>query len=180
MSGFQSAPSWSFGRADQHPMASATDSPPKGANSSPAVSVASGTRPPSSSSEVSRRYAQPAPPDALRKRRRDIQADSEAGLRTKRPTPDPGPSAAPSLSRESSNELPDEWKDILGGSDFRAIKREQELAEEQVRQDKERKAQQEIDAVVGSDRLPNYGDENKIPYVNACVMEVRLYLIPTE
>ncbi|THH14926.1 hypothetical protein EW146_g5474 [Bondarzewia mesenterica] len=36
----------------------------------------------------------------------------------------------------------------------------------------QRKAQAEIDAVIGNDRLPNFEDENSLPYVNAVVKEV--------
>ncbi|KAF9463397.1 cytochrome P450 [Collybia nuda] len=35
-----------------------------------------------------------------------------------------------------------------------------------------RKAQAEIDEVVGRDRLPNFGDYNKLPYIHAMVKEV--------
>lgn len=35
-----------------------------------------------------------------------------------------------------------------------------------------RKAQDEIDAVVGRDRLPAFGDKNKLPYIRALVKEV--------
>jgi cytochrome P450 len=37
--------------------------------------------------------------------------------------------------------------------------------------DAQRKAQAEIDAVVGQDRLPNFSDQAKLPYVNAIVKE---------
>ncbi|EDR09903.1 uncharacterized protein LACBIDRAFT_189790 [Laccaria bicolor S238N-H82] len=37
--------------------------------------------------------------------------------------------------------------------------------------DIQRKAQAEIDAVVGQDRLPNFSDQAKLPYVNAVVQE---------
>ncbi|THH16045.1 hypothetical protein EW146_g4546 [Bondarzewia mesenterica] len=36
----------------------------------------------------------------------------------------------------------------------------------------QKKAQAEIDAVIGHDRLPNFEDENSLPYVNALVKEV--------
>ncbi|THH16031.1 hypothetical protein EW146_g4550 [Bondarzewia mesenterica] len=36
----------------------------------------------------------------------------------------------------------------------------------------QKKAQAEIDAVIGNDRLPNFDDENSLPYVNAVVKEV--------
>ena len=35
-----------------------------------------------------------------------------------------------------------------------------------------KKAQEEIDYVVGSDRLPNFGDEKQLPYIRALVKEV--------
>lgn len=35
-----------------------------------------------------------------------------------------------------------------------------------------RTAQAEIDEVVGRDRLPNFGDYDKLPYINAIVKEV--------
>lgn len=34
------------------------------------------------------------------------------------------------------------------------------------------KAQAEIDAVVGQDRLPSYADRERLPYINAIVLEV--------
>ena len=37
--------------------------------------------------------------------------------------------------------------------------------------DVQRKAQAEIDAVVGQDRLPNFSDQAKLPYVNAIIKE---------
>jgi cytochrome P450 len=37
--------------------------------------------------------------------------------------------------------------------------------------DIQRKAQAEIDAVVGQDRLPDFSDRAKLPYVNAIVKE---------
>ena len=36
----------------------------------------------------------------------------------------------------------------------------------------QRKAQAEIDSVIGSDRLPNMGDQDSLPYVNAIIQEV--------
>ena len=35
-----------------------------------------------------------------------------------------------------------------------------------------RKAQAEIDAVVGQDRLPSFTDRGRLPYINALVLEV--------
>ena len=35
-----------------------------------------------------------------------------------------------------------------------------------------RKGQETVDATVGLDRLPNFGDEGKMPYVEAIIMEV--------
>ncbi|XP_069701144.1 methyl farnesoate epoxidase-like isoform X2 [Periplaneta americana] len=44
--------------------------------------------------------------------------------------------------------------------------------------DVQRKAQKEIDAVVGCDRLPQLADRNKLPYVEAVLMEVqRMYVV---
>jgi cytochrome P450 len=38
------------------------------------------------------------------------------------------------------------------------------------------KAQQELDAVIGTGRLPQIADRESLPYVNACVREMlRLY-----
>ena len=37
--------------------------------------------------------------------------------------------------------------------------------------DIQRKAQAEIDAVVGQDRLPDFSDRAKLPYVNAIIEE---------
>lgn len=34
------------------------------------------------------------------------------------------------------------------------------------------KAQQEIDAVVGNDRLPSFADRDNLPYTNALALEV--------
>jgi hypothetical protein len=36
----------------------------------------------------------------------------------------------------------------------------------------QRKAQEEIDAVTGSSRLPNFGDREKLPYVSALMKEL--------
>ena len=35
-----------------------------------------------------------------------------------------------------------------------------------------RKAQAEIDTIVGLDRLPSFTDREKLPYINALVLEV--------
>ena len=35
-----------------------------------------------------------------------------------------------------------------------------------------RRAQAEIDAVVGQDRLPSFSDRERLPYINALVLEV--------
>ena len=35
-----------------------------------------------------------------------------------------------------------------------------------------KKAQAELDAVVGQDRLPNFADRERLPYINALVLEV--------
>lgn len=35
-----------------------------------------------------------------------------------------------------------------------------------------RKAQQELDTVVGNDRLPSFADRDDLPYINALVLEV--------
>ncbi len=34
-----------------------------------------------------------------------------------------------------------------------------------------KKAQMEIDSVVGTDRLPNFEDRSRLPYINAIVQE---------
>ena len=36
----------------------------------------------------------------------------------------------------------------------------------------QKKAQAEIDAVVGSDRLPDFQDRSSLPYINAVVKEI--------
>jgi cytochrome P450 len=38
--------------------------------------------------------------------------------------------------------------------------------------DVQRKAQEEIDHVVGNSRLPDYSDEDKLPYIQAVLKEV--------
>lgn len=35
----------------------------------------------------------------------------------------------------------------------------------------QRKAQEEIDTVIGTDRLPQYGDREQLPYINTLVKE---------
>ena len=47
--------------------------------------------------------------------------------------------------------------------------------------DVQKKAQAEIDAVVGSDRLPSFTDRNSLPYIEALVKEVFRWnaVIPT-
>ena len=42
--------------------------------------------------------------------------------------------------------------------------------------DKQRRAQEEIDAVVGTDRLPNLSDMDDLPYVQAICTEVFRYV----
>jgi cytochrome P450 len=42
-------------------------------------------------------------------------------------------------------------------------------------QDKQAKAQQEIDAVVGSNRLPSFSDRDSLPYLEAVFQEVLRY-----
>ena len=46
--------------------------------------------------------------------------------------------------------------------------------------DIQRKAQQEVDRVVGRDRLPDFSDEPSLPYVTALVKEVRPLLEEAE
>lgn len=41
----------------------------------------------------------------------------------------------------------------------------------------QRKAQAEIDRVVGSGRLPDFSDEESLPYISAVVREVLRYVI---
>ena len=41
--------------------------------------------------------------------------------------------------------------------------------------DKQAKAQQELDAVVGSNRLPSFSDRSSLPYVEAMFQEVLRY-----
>lgn len=38
--------------------------------------------------------------------------------------------------------------------------------------DVQRKAQAELDRVIGSDRLPEFSDEHSVPYITAVVHEV--------
>jgi cytochrome P450 len=38
--------------------------------------------------------------------------------------------------------------------------------------EKQEKAQQELDSVVGSDRLPEFSDRKSLPYLEALVQEV--------
>ena len=38
--------------------------------------------------------------------------------------------------------------------------------------DVQRKAQEELDRVVGSDRLPDFEDQHSLPYLNALIMEL--------
>ena len=38
------------------------------------------------------------------------------------------------------------------------------------------KAQEEIDSVVGSDRLPQFGDREKLPYIEGIVQETLRYV----
>ena len=40
----------------------------------------------------------------------------------------------------------------------------------------QRKAQAEIDAVIGSERLPTVADKDQLPYVHALVLEVLRWL----
>lgn len=35
----------------------------------------------------------------------------------------------------------------------------------------QKKAQEELDAVVGRDRMPTFADRDSLPYINACVRE---------
>lgn len=41
----------------------------------------------------------------------------------------------------------------------------------------QRRAQQEIDSVVGNDRLPSFEDREKLPYVRALCLELLRYII---
>ena len=36
----------------------------------------------------------------------------------------------------------------------------------------QRKAQEELDRVVGKDRLPDFQDQDSLPYINALIMEL--------
>ena len=40
-----------------------------------------------------------------------------------------------------------------------------------IHSDAQRRAQTELDAVVGKDRLPNFSDRESLPYVNALIKE---------
>ena len=40
------------------------------------------------------------------------------------------------------------------------------------------KAQQEIDAVIGSDRLPNFGDRASLPYIESIMSECLRWAAP--
>jgi cytochrome P450 len=42
----------------------------------------------------------------------------------------------------------------------------------------QRKAQDEIDAVVGTDRLPTFADRSSLPYVEAVYLETLRYTAP--
>lgn len=44
-----------------------------------------------------------------------------------------------------------------------------------------RKAQAELDAVIGQDRLPSFSDRDNLPYINAIVLEVLRWhaVVPT-
>ncbi len=42
--------------------------------------------------------------------------------------------------------------------------------------DVQRKAQAEIDSVLGSDRLPSIADKDRLPYIHALVLEVLRWL----
>lgn len=41
----------------------------------------------------------------------------------------------------------------------------------------QKKAQSEIDSVVGHDRLPDWSDQQSLPYVDALVKEVLRYVV---
>lgn len=43
--------------------------------------------------------------------------------------------------------------------------------------DVQSRAQAEIDAVVGHDRLPDFSDKDKLPYLNAIISELLRWLI---
>jgi cytochrome P450 len=45
--------------------------------------------------------------------------------------------------------------------------------------DVQRKAQEEIDRVVGQDRLPDFGDLESLPYINAVLLETLRWLPAT-
>jgi hypothetical protein len=38
-----------------------------------------------------------------------------------------------------------------------------------------KKAQEEVDRVIGTDRLPNFSDRSQLPYINATVLELLRY-----
>ena len=42
--------------------------------------------------------------------------------------------------------------------------------------DVQKKAQDEIDAVIGNDRLPDFDDRNKLPYIEAIIAELLRWL----
>ena len=44
--------------------------------------------------------------------------------------------------------------------------------------DVQRKAQDEIDAVVGTDRLPTFSDRPSLPYIEAVYLEVLRWSVP--
>jgi cytochrome P450 len=46
--------------------------------------------------------------------------------------------------------------------------------------DKQAKAQQEMDAVVGPNRLPSFNDRDSLPYLEALFQEVLRYCHPSE
>ena len=43
----------------------------------------------------------------------------------------------------------------------------------------QKKAQAEIDAVVGPDRLPSFSDRNSLPYIEALVKEIQRWNVVT-
>lgn len=44
----------------------------------------------------------------------------------------------------------------------------------------QRRAQEELDRVVGTSRLPTFDDRERLPYVNAICAEVLRSVVPTE
>ena len=46
-------------------------------------------------------------------------------------------------------------------------------------QDAQKKAQAELDVVVGPDRLPDLNDMDKLPYINAIIKESLRWHVPT-